>query len=56
MIVTPHLRKLAARENALKGLSGEATNSKEKVNHREGEANLERMRHETVKALKTWSL
>jgi hypothetical protein len=37
------LRKLAAQENTLKGLSGEATNSKERVNHLGGEATLERM-------------
>ena len=45
------LRKLAAQENSLKGLSGEAKSSKERVNHREGEENLERMKHETVEAL-----
>jgi hypothetical protein len=45
------LRKLAAQENTLKGLSGEAKNSKERVDHKEGEASLERMKHETVEAL-----
>jgi hypothetical protein len=45
------LRKLAAQENTLKGLSEEAKNSKERVNHREGEENLERAKHETVEAL-----
>ncbi|KAF8846687.1 hypothetical protein BDZ45DRAFT_699803 [Acephala macrosclerotiorum] len=50
------LRKLAAQENALKGLSGEATNSEERVNDKDGEANLERMKHETVEALWTLSL
>jgi len=50
------LRKLAAQEDTLKRLSGEATNSKERVNHREEEANLERMKHETVETLKTLSL
>jgi len=46
------LRKLAVQENTLKGLSKEAKNSKERVNHREGEKNLERLKHETVEALK----
>ena len=45
------LRKLAAQENTLMGLSGEAKNSEERVNHREGEKNLETMKHETVEAL-----
>ena len=50
------LRKLAAQENTLKELSGEATNSKETGNHRGREANLERMKHETVEALRTLSI
>ena len=45
------LRKLAAHENTSKRLTGEAKNSKESVNPREGEENLERMKHETVEAL-----
>lgn len=45
------LRKLAAQENALKGLSGEARNIKEMVNHREGQEDLEKMKHETVEVV-----
>ena len=33
------------------GLSGEAKNSKEMVNHREGQEHLERMKHKSVEAL-----
>lgn len=47
------LRKLAARESTLKGLSGEATHSKEIINGKEGQERLENMKHETVEALKT---
>lgn len=50
------LMKLAVQENTLRGLSGEATNNKEMENQREEEANLERMKHETVEALMTLSL
>jgi hypothetical protein len=45
------LRKLAAQENTLKGLSGEGKNSKETVDHGEGQEHLERMKRETVEAL-----
>lgn len=45
------LRKLAVQENALKGLSGEANDSKETVDHREGQEYLEKMKHETVEAI-----
>jgi hypothetical protein len=36
------LRKLAAQENTLEGLSGEGKNSKETVDHGEGQEQLER--------------
>ena len=48
--------KLAAEENALKRWSTEATNSKEADIYKEAEAKLERMKHETVDALKTLAL
>jgi hypothetical protein len=41
------LRKLAGQENTLKGLSGEATNSKERVNDK-GEVNLRRTGHKVA--------
>jgi hypothetical protein len=44
-------KKLAVQENTFKELSGEANSRKERVNHREGEANFEKMKHGTVKAL-----
>ena len=46
------LRKLAAQENTLQELSGEANSSGGRANHRGEEANLEKMRRETVEALK----
>jgi hypothetical protein len=45
------LRKLAAQENTSQGLSGEAKNSKELVDHGEGQKHLERMKRETVEAI-----
>ncbi|CZR68384.1 uncharacterized protein PAC_18283 [Phialocephala subalpina] len=45
------LMKLAVQENTLRGLSGEATMNKEMGNQREEEANLERMKRETVEVL-----
>jgi hypothetical protein len=46
------LRKLAAQENTFKELSREPNSSNERANHREGEANLEKMKYETVEALR----
>ena len=46
------LRKLAAKENTLKGLSRDATNCRERVDHGEGQERLEKMKRETVEALK----
>jgi len=45
------LRKLAVQENTFKELSKEANSRDERANHREGKANLEKMKHETVEAL-----
>ena len=45
-------RKLAVQENTFKELSGEANSSNERANHIEGEANLEKMKRETVEALR----
>ncbi len=49
------LRKLAAKENTLKRLSGEATNCREMVDHGEGQERLAKMKRETVEALKSMS-
>jgi len=45
------LRKLAAQENTLKGLSGDGKNTREMVDHREKQEHLERMKRETVEAI-----
>ena len=45
------LRKLAAQENTLEGLSGKGKNSKETVDYRKGQEQLERKKCETVQAL-----
>jgi hypothetical protein len=45
------LRKLAAQENALKGLSGDGKNSKEMVDYGEGQEHLERMKRKTAEAI-----
>jgi hypothetical protein len=49
------LRKLAAQENTLKGLSGEGKNSKEMVGHGEGQEHLERMKREALTLMRTYS-
>jgi hypothetical protein len=45
------LKKLAVQENTFKELSREANSSNERANHKEGEANLEKIKHKTVEAL-----
>jgi hypothetical protein len=45
------LRKLAMQENTFKELSGEADSRNERANHTDREANLEKMKRETVEAL-----
>ena len=45
------LKKLAMQESASEGLSGEANSRNERANHTDGEANLEKMKRETVEAL-----
>jgi hypothetical protein len=45
------LRKLAVQENTFKKLSGEANSRSERADHREAEANLEKLKRETVEAL-----
>jgi hypothetical protein len=45
------LRKLAVQENTLKGLSREGKNSKETVDYRKGQEQLERIKYKTIKAL-----
>jgi hypothetical protein len=41
-------RKFAVQENTFKELPREANSSNESVNHREGKANLEKVKNETV--------
>jgi hypothetical protein len=45
------LRKLAVQEKNFTELSGESNSRNERANQREGEANLEKMKRETVEAL-----
>jgi hypothetical protein len=45
------LRKLAAQENTLEGLSGKGKNSIDTVDHGEVQEQLERIKRETVEAL-----
>jgi hypothetical protein len=45
------LKKLAVQENTFKELSGKANSNNERANHTDGEADLEKMKRETVEAL-----
>jgi hypothetical protein len=43
------LRELAAQENTLEGWSGKGKNSKDTVDHGEGQEQLERIKRETLR-------
>jgi hypothetical protein len=45
------MHKLATQENFLKRLSGKAKNHKKRVNYRERDENLKRIKHKTVKTM-----
>jgi hypothetical protein len=45
------LTKLAVQENIFKVLSREANSNEKRANHKEGKANFEKMKRETVEAL-----